>query len=881
MIHERPENCTGCELCKTRTQVVQSVLPDGLELVLIGEGPGEEEDRLGIPFVGRAGRLLNTVLEEVGIDREAIGIVNVVGCRPPDNRKPTPKEVKACWSFVEKELKQLKPKLLVPMGDTAMKKILPGIGTITKIRGQMFRSEEYNCTVIPTLHPAYVLRNEIELRPKFREDLRKASAFLRGALDQKRAPVDYCLVETQEQFDWLIQQLNEQSEWACDAETTGYDWQKDEVFMVSFSWQEQTAVFIDFRNEFFTKNHDYVWKKLGEVFANDSKKIFHNGSFDIEFFMMKGCYINNYYFDTLLAHHLVDENAFHGLEVLAAEYTDMGGYEIPLLQYVKQNKIANYADIPTDILYTYSPADADVTFRSYKKLLPLIYEQNLDKVMFTITMPAQVLLIMTEFWGVSVDVPYLKRTLVKYTKLIQEQEDIIKTTPQVIEYEQERKDRIWKEFKLKYNSGAAITKKKFPTFNSYMQSRKEKDLKYSFNSNSHLQLKELLIDKMKLPIIKYTKRGKKVTTNPSLDAEVLEIYATKHKHAFCAALSRVSTLNHLKSTFLDGIKERLDEYNKVHTDYRVWGTKTGRISSKDPNLNNIPRTGTADDIKDIFCADPGEWMMEIDGSQMEFRTWINYSEDLQAIHDLEVGIDIHKLMAAAGKGVAIPRGDITYDMFKELVKDVTKEERQNAKLVVFGIMYGRGAESVAEQLGISKKDAQYIIDQFFERYPKARMWLLRQHTRARKEGYVANLFGRRRRLPNINSRDQGLKADAERQAQNSPIQGGASDIVMRAGIRINQWIWENNIKARMVLTVYDSLIFTIADEHLEQVAKKVFKEMHTPPEDVKIVVPLDAEMKIGKNWGSLLEVNPEKEEWESVYFKIKDHIIMTGQKKKL
>jgi DNA polymerase I len=872
MITARPENCQACELCKTRTQVVHSVLPDGVEVVFIAEAPGEFEDKLGIPLVGAAGKLFNSILKEVGIDREMVGVTNVLGCRPLDNRKPTPKEISACWPFVDKELQQVKPKLLVPMGDTAMKQILPGIGTITKIHGQLFQSDEYSCAVIPVFHPAYILRNEVELKPKFREDLRKVASFLRGQLIQERSAVDYHMVETREEFDWMIEQLNEQLEWACDAETTGYDFQKDEIFMISFSWQENTAVAIDLRGDFFVQNLDYVWTRLREVLANESKKIFHNGSFDIEFFMSQDAYVNNYYFDTLLGHHLIDENDFHGLEILAAEYTDMVGYERPLEQYKKQHKIETYKDIPNEILYPYSCGDADSTFRCYKKLLPMIYEQKLDKVMFTITMPAQILLIMTEYCGVSIDVPYLDKTTQKYAKLIEEQKEIIQTTPQVIDYEEERKERIWGEFKEKYENGSPMTRRKFSTFQEYMKSRKEEDLNYKFNPNSHLQLKELLIDRMKLPVVKYTKKGKKETTNPSLDAEVMEIYATKHKHKFCAALSRVSTLSHLKSTFLDGIKLRLDSQNKVHTDYRVWGTTTGRISSRDPNLANIPRTGTADDIKDIFCADPKEWMIEIDASQAEFRVWINYSEDSQAIHDLEVGIDIHKLMAAAAKGVAIPRGNITYGQFKELVKDVTKEERQNAKMIIFGIMYGRGADSVAEQLGVSKKDAQFIIDQFFARYPKAKMWLLQQHTRARMKGYVENLFGRRRRLPNINSKDQGLKADAERMSQNSPIQGGASDLIMRAGIRIADWMWTNDMLARMVLTVYDSLIFTVADKDLEVVAKKVFQEMRTPPDDVKIVIPIEAEMKIGKNWGSLIEVNPEKEEWTDVYNKIKKNV---------
>jgi DNA polymerase-1 len=846
--------------------------------MFIGEAPGAEEDISGKPFLGKAGQLLDRVLYEAGVLRSSLAIANAVACRPTDNRKPLPKEVAICWKHLDQEIRELKPELIVPLGDTAMKRLLPGVGTITKIHGQWFISDEYKCRILPLYHPAYVLRNEADLIPKFREDLRKVAAFLAGDGIPEAAPTDYYVVETMAQLDWMVEQLHSHSRWACDLETSGFSFLKDHIFIASFSWEEYTAVLVDVRAEELQAHIDEVWEKLAEVFGNDSEKILHNGSFDIEFLLSRGIHVENYYADTLLMHYLLNENTRHGLEILAYEFTDKGGYELPLQQYVAQNKIESYEDIPPDMIHPYALGDADVTLRSFNKMLPRIYEEGLERVLFEVMMPASVVLIMTEMQGVSIDLPYLQKTKQKYQEMIDEQKMIVYATPQVVAYEEERKAAIVDEFQAKYVGSRAL-QNRFAVFDDYLASRAPEDLEFRFNPASNKQLRELLIDRMKLPVVKYTKKGKKNTTNPSLDAEVLEVYATKHKHKFCAALSRISTLQHLKSTFLDGIESQVDENGRVHTDYRLFGTVTGRPSSREPNLNNIPRTGTADDIKDIFCADPGQWLIEVDESQAEFRMWINYSKDKQALRDLAAGIDIHKLMAAAANGVAIPKGDISHEVYLELVKDVTKADRQNAKMVVFGLMYGRGADSVAAQLGISKAAAEDIIEQFFSRYPEAKMWLARQISRARMEGYVTNLFGRRRRLPELHNdpkRQQRVEKskieEAGRQAQNAPIQGGASDLVLSAAVRIAHYMWSHHMKSRMVLTVYDSLIFSCTTEELWDVIQLVHNEMVRKPEGLDIVVDLEAEVKVGRNWGSLFVVDPVKEKWEDVYHKLIQHV---------
>ena len=857
----RHNNCQKCNLHEHRTQVVHSILIENSRVMIIGEAPGGEEDKKGTPLVGDAGKILVDGLREAGLNKEEFSVGNICACRPLNNRLPTKKEIDTCFEYLHEEIVGVKPELLLLLGSTPLKKLLKGVGGITKVRGKWFESEEYNCKILPTFHPAYILRNPQE-RIKFIKDLQQVKYFLEGSVfKEERSPVNYKVVYNLQQFDWVINQLHIQELWSLDTETTGVDFWKDEIFIFTFSWQENTAVLIDLR---LLENYkDYVWGELKKVFENNKKKILQNGAFDIEFLLSKGIVINNYYCDTILMHCLLDENSNHGLEILAERYTDLGLYDQSLQQYKIQNKIDSYSDIPIDILHPYALADADVTLRCFNAMMPQIYEEKLDFVLFEIMIPIQKILIQTEYQGVSIDVPYLNNTIIKYEEKIKEALRISLQAPPVISYVKQRQQEIINSLKIKWESSITL-QKRFTLFEDYIANQSKEKITFAFNIKSSKQLKELLIDNLKLPILKKTPKG-----NASLDDEVLKEYAKKNK--FCEYISTYRSLSHLKSTFLDGIKNRL-EGDKIHTDYLLFSTVTGRPSSRDPNLNNIPRTGTAEDIKDIFCSDKyadgtSDWLIEVDQGQAEFRLFINYSKDPQALEDLREGIDIHKLMAAAAYGGKnLPNGKITYLQFQEITKDVTKGERQDTKQIIFGIMYGRGAKSVAEQLGVSIALAQKIINLFFRRYKVARKWIDITIALAKRDGYVVSVFGRKRRLLNIKHPNDGVRAEAERQAINSPIQSAASDLTFLACINVFKIIRQHNLKSRLVLTVYDSLIFNIPEEELEFVSKLLFQEMAKTPTP-EIIIPLVPEIKIGKNWGSLIEVNL-LDDWSNIRLKL-------------
>jgi DNA polymerase I len=379
---------------------------------------------------------------------------------------------------------------------------------------------------------------------------------------------------------------------------------------------------------------------------------------------------------------------------------------------------------------------------------------------------------------------------------------------------------------------------------------------------------------MKLPILKYTdnkkRKNKSAEKNPSTDAEVLEQYAKLN--GFCAHISKQRTLLHLKSTFLDGFLKQVGDDQRIHTSYLLFGTVTGRPSSKSPNLNNIPKTSTASDIKDLYLADEGKWLMELDGKAMEFRVWASMSGDPRMIRDIELGLDIHKAMAGVSYfGRSLPdKGDITPEQFAALVEGVTKEQRETAKTeVVFGPIYGRGIEAIAKALGCSKQEAGRIQNELFKRYRVGASYLGSLKAMCRRDGYVQSLFGRRRRLPNIISVDMGLRSDAERQATNSPIQSVASDVVLMAGNRIDSMLQHNSMKTDLLLTVYDSLLYHIPEDELS------FMFGYAPVEFIKhleeLRVKLDVEVKIGKRWGSLVAVDWRKP-WNEEFDRVKKQV---------
>ncbi|MEE9214898.1 MAG: DNA polymerase [Thermodesulfobacteriota bacterium] len=833
------EDCEKCGLCKLRTHVVNGRGDDQAKIMLVSEWPGSPEDKTGDIDSGPIRIAVNRLLRKAGISPVSVFLTTVVRCipkaPPPDYvRDPSKEEIEACSAYLDKEIEALKPTVIVPMGNVALKRVLgQRTAMIGKFRGTEVWSDKYNCKVMPIMHPMYV-RRRLQYEGITVNDLRRVKTSSQTTkLTEKRLGV-YKVADTFEKAEKLIDKLRTVPEFVFDLETSGLNGRKDTVMCIAFTWKEglgftlpihsyrgeeetyteiklksvrkkdkQTKAWIKTKKEVPVEKtrtiHHYLpyWgekqriiiDKLRALFASDIPKIAHNGKFDSRFLMESyKMQVNKLTFDTMLAHYMLDENApSHKLKDLAW-VVDMGGYDDPLEQWFKDNKIAvgdrNYAMLPPDMLYEYGAKDADNTMRQKN-----LYEPQLKGDAKLWLLFKQVIMILSEtlmeaeVHGMKIDRDYIS------------------------------------ELKKSFEGELAGINIKID------------QIAPGLNIKSTPQLRELLFTKWKLPVVKKTKKGL-----ASTDESVLEDLKTQHP--LIPLILQHRKAYKMYGTYVMGINDLIDENGRIHTEFLIHGTVTGRLSSKNPNVQNIPRRDTR--IKPLFIAEEGFFLIEADYAQAEFRHWANYSQDPVMIQDIikatnGTGPDIHKLMASLALNID--------------VKDVDKEQRNQAKTIVFGLMFGRGTKSIADMLGCSEEHAVHVREIFFSRYPKASAWLKAaiREVQIRKE--ISSVFGRIRRLPTIDSPDKGLKALAERQAMNSPIQSAASDMNCNAANRIRLRFKREGLTGKICSLVHDSIILEVPKVEHTKSLDIVREEMERPIKGV--TVPMVAELQTGVRWGKL------------------------------
>ena len=348
-----------------------------------------------------------------------------------------------------------------------------------------------------------------------------------------------------------------------------------------------------------------------------------------------------------------------------------------------------------------------------------------------------------------------------------------------------------------------------------------------FNLDSPKQLQEILYEKLKLPILKKTPTGQPSTAEPVMQELALDYPLPK-------LILEYRSLAKLKSTYTDSLPKQIDpRTGRVHTHYNQAGTSTGRLSSRDPNLQNIPvRHEEGKKIRDAFIAPPGCVMLSADYSQIELRIMAHLSKDPGLVAAFEQGLDVHRSTAAEVFGVPL--------------EQVTPELRRRAKAINFGLMYGMSAFGLAQQLGIESKEAQEHMKVYFERYPSVQHYMHQARELAAKQGYVETLFGRRVFVPDINSKQVQLRHAAERAAVNAPLQGTAADIIKLAMIRVDQWIKQSQLPVVLIMQVHDELLFEVNESVLDAARTAIVSHMEHA---VELSVPLVVDAGVGKNWG--------------------------------
>ena len=589
----------------------------------------------------------------------------------------------------------------------------------------------------------------------------------------------YKTICSHKDFKDFIKELKTKKEIVLDIETTSEQPMKAELVGISFCWKEGEAYYVAL------SNISEALKDLKPILEDENiKKIGQNIKYDKLVLSNYGIEVRGITHDTMIASYLLNPSRMsHGLDDLAFEY--LGHKMTPINELLGTGKKRITMDmVEIEKVSMYSCGDSDVTLRLKNIFEKELFKKELESLFNDIELPLIDVLSDMEKNGVKIDVDFLNETSLEMEK---ELSSLIKDIYRIAGEE--------------------------------------------FNINSPKQLSRILFEKLSLPVVKKTKTG------ASTDVEVLEKLSSLHP--LPKELLRYRELSKLKSTYVDALPELINKKTgRLHTSFNQAVTATGRLSSSNPNIQNIPiKTEEGRKIRKAFIGEKSNFIVSADYSQIELRILAHLSKDPELIAAFEKDRDVHSHTASLIFGVD--------------EKEVTPEMRANAKTVNFGIIYGISAFGLGKGLGIDPGNAQQFIDSYFERYPAVRIYMEDKIEEARSAGYVTTLFNRRRYIPEIKTGGMREQQQAERIAINTPVQGSAADLIKIAMINIHRSMKEKKLKSLMALQVHDELVFEVLKGELDEMKKLVKKEMEGA---VKLLVPIKVSVRYGKNWLEMEEI---------------------------
>lgn len=591
---------------------------------------------------------------------------------------------------------------------------------------------------------------------------------------------DYQLIDTPQLRKRLIKYLLLQDEICFDTETDNLEAIEANLVGLAFSYQKGEAFYVPTPQD--RMETQAIVDEFKPVFEKDDLTIIaQNAKYDIQIMKNYGIEIKSKIFDTMLAHYLVDPDTRHNMDVLAENYLNYTPVSITELIGKKGVKQGNMKDVPVHQVVEYAGEDADITLQLKQVLAPKISEERINSLLNDVEIPLMRVLAEIEYNGVRIDTD----VLAKMSKELEEES--AKAQAEIFEMAGEE-----------------------------------------FNVASPKQLGVILFDKMKLvDKPKKTKTGQYATGEDILSKLAVE-------HDIARRILEFREYQKLKSTYVDALPNMVSPVDGlVHTDYRQAVAATGRLSSNNPNLQNIPiRTEKGREIRKAFIPrDEDHVLMAADYSQIELRIVAAFAEDESMIEAFKSGRDIHA--TTASKVFNIP------------LEEVDREMRSKAKGVNFGLIYGISAFGLAQNIGISRTEAQEIISAYFNEFPGVKRYMDEQVNKAREHTFVETILGRRRYLRDIHSKNMTVRGHAERNAINAPIQGSAADMIKIAMINIHQWMKAEKLKSKMIMQVHDELVFDVHKSELEIMKKKVPELMM---DAIKLDVPMDVEVGVGENW---------------------------------
>ncbi len=592
---------------------------------------------------------------------------------------------------------------------------------------------------------------------------------------------DYQLADTPELRKALIEKLKKEKSFCFDTETTSIDANSAELVGIAFSFKSSEAFYVPIpANE---EKALAIVAEFKEVLEDENiEKVGQNLKYDCIVLKWYGVEVAGAFFDTMLAHYLIEPEMRHGMDYLAESYLKYQPVSITTLIGKKGKNQMSMRQVPIEKVVQYAGEDADITLQLGEYFRPKLKEEGLEKLYHEMEEPLMKVLVDLEYNGINLDVGYLE----EYSK---ELDVIIK----------EAKAEIYK------------------------------DAGTEFNISSPKQVGQILFEKMELPYRwKKTKSGQYSTSEEKL-AEMADDFEIVNK------ILKYRSYSKLKSTYVDALPNMVNpKTGRIHSSFNQALTATGRLSSNNPNLQNIPiRTPEGRKVREAFIPKGEDYiLLAADYSQIELRLIAELSGDEAMLEAFQKGQDIHQATAAR--------------VYDKSLEEVTSDERRNAKTVNFSIIYGAGATNLSQQLGIPRKEASALIKKYFARYQGLKTYMDKVVEQAKQDGFVTTLMGRRRHLRDINSKNGMIRSHAERNAVNTPIQGTAADMIKMAMIKVQKALKDGNYKTKMILQVHDELVFDMYKPEADEVMPIIEKNMKEAMPGLK--VPILVGMDTGANW---------------------------------
>jgi len=765
--------CSECNLNNGNPVITE--IPKNVKAVLVGEAPGAEELKKGVPFVGDSGKVIRDIVAFAGFKKNEIHFTNTCLCRPPSNRTPTAKEIACCIDRLEAEINKADPDIVIALGLSSSKTIFPNIRKMEDSRGKLYNTFT-NHVGVPTYHPAALLypKGDTKFLTLLRDINRAYSTVIGERMPFEDWDTTVQVIATTEQIKELLRKAKKsRNPIVFDWETTGVDPDKDVGRCVGVCFEVGETYILP----------DHVIREnislCQELFSLRTGAF--NAPFDREFNKTINL-PSEVEEDPMLMHYLLDERPQRrSLENLAVEFCGATPYETEVMSTYEASKDEMFEKLPLEEIYMYCGKDVDYTLRLYKIFeAELDEDEDLRRVYEYLLIPAANTLPEISRNGVWVSVDRWR------------------------EVEQDYRDKV----------------------TALAEELKEITGDPEFNPNSHPQVQKFIWNQKKLdePDIYGRKAG---SVDKATRKALMTVYPDEE---FIIKLDEYKTVYTMWSRYLRNLPNYLDHDNRVRCSFHIDRSETGRLSTTNPALHQIPRES---DIRTVYGAPPGFKFIQADYEQVEIRMAAHIAQDeklIKLINDLEAeGSDFHTFMASQAYRVDVP--------------DVTSEMRQAAKVVSFGLLYLMSDSKLADGTGLPPKQALEFVQAYKELMPGVQKWIANTKKQIKNHRYVQSPFGRKRRFPFLTKRNiEGII----REGVNMPIQSGAADLTLWNTIQLHNLFKEKYPTVKVVLTVHDSIMVECPDELVDEISQIMVEQMETAPFDTE--VPFTVDIKSAQEW---------------------------------